>query len=46
MQNFTDRFFVLTGGRRLHELGYELIELPLASVEARMRFILAKAGLK
>ncbi|MER9405757.1 AAA family ATPase [Mesorhizobium caraganae] len=27
------------------ELGYELIELPLASVEARLDFILAEAGL-
>ncbi|BAV46149.1 ATPase [Mesorhizobium sp. 113-1-2] len=28
------------------ELGYELVPLPLAPVEARLRFVLAKAGLK
>lgn len=27
------------------ELGYELVELPRAPVEARMRFVLAEAGL-
>lgn len=27
------------------ELGYELVPLPLASVEARLRFVLAEAGL-